>query len=557
MKAMKQLNILLFAGLIAGMSVSCDSYLDTPPVDQIPTEGFYKTLAQADQGIIGIYGDLHNAFTNEYWFMSECRSDIAWIDPSKVNAFRQQFEISKFTVESNLDVLDGTWNMWYKVIYDANTAIEKITANNYGNEKVQKQLLNEAYFLRGWAYFELTRLFGNVPLIERPMSTEEVKTVKQSKPLDIIKNRVIPDLLEAENLPYTADLKNGNNASASSVGRADKLAAKCMLARVYMTLLGFPYNETSYKESAKTLLKEILEDSHATAKFAPTIDEWRKQWIPSDAYYNKYSVFAIQYRAGGTGTDAIYNMADRFPATMIKNNLGGGSGTYVEKSLMYEFEKEYNGKTDARGFEKNGDATNYFGVLMSYPGDANISPYESAVGDLTLDNGQTVKVHTGVYIYKYIPTKTKIASLDMNLDVEASQIDTKDWGVNYPVIRIEDMMLLYAELLVEDGDISTAMGYVNQIRNRAECDPVPTSGINKEEAMNYIKRERKLEFLGEGIRWFDEVRYGTWKEDTEKKFNRYGYSEYNANVKDGRYLYPIPLTQLNAAPGLYQQNEGY
>ena len=99
------------------------------------------------------------------------------------------------------------------------------------------------------------------------------------------------------------------------------------------------------------------------------------------------------------------------------------------------------------------------------------------------------------------------------------------------------------------------MKYVNKIRERAGVeDAVATTG---EEALKMVKRERRLELVGEGVRWFDEVRYGEWKEDTQNMFDRY----YNptgtdkANVKN--YLYPIPQNQMNAVPGLYTQNEGY
>ena len=44
--------------------------------------------------------------------------------------------------------------------------------------------------------------------------------------------------------------------------------------------------------------------------------------------------------------------------------------------------------------------------------------------------------------------------------------------------------------------------------------------------------------------WFDQVRYGTWKEDTEAKFERYNFTELKANLKEGRYLYPIPMNQI-------------
>ena len=77
--------------------------------------------------------------------------------------------------------------------------------------------------------------------------------------------------------------------------------------------------------------------------------------------------------------------------------------------------------------------------------------------------------------------------------------------------------------------------------------------------------ERKLEFLGEGIRWFDEIRYGEWKDATIKMFNRYlnsSNSSYQSTVStvsivDGKYLCPIPETEMNTVPGLYVQNEGW
>lgn len=119
------------------------------------------------------------------------------------------------------------------------------------------------------------------------------------------------------------------------------------------------------------------------------------------------------------------------------------------------------------------------------------------------------------------------------------------------------MKLLYAEILASEGNTADAMKIVNEIRERANCDPRTETGVSVEDAMKYIKLERKIEFMGEGIRWFDQVRYGTWKEDTEAKFERYNFTELKANLKEGRYLYPIPMNQMNVTPGLYVQNGGY
>ena len=101
------------------------------------------------------------------------------------------------------------------------------------------------------------------------------------------------------------------------------------------------------------------------------------------------------------------------------------------------------------------------------------------------------------------------------------------------------------------------MKIVNRIRKRANCDLRSETGVSVDDAMKYIKLERKIELMGEGIRWFDQVRYGTWKSDTEAKFDRYNYPELKSNLREGCYLYPIPRNQMNVTPGLYEQNEGY
>ena len=239
---LKLKNIIWLAALVVTIS-SCDDYLDTPPVDKITSDGFYQTQAQSEQGILGIYADLRQASNCMYWFMSECRSDVAWVEPNP-DAFREYSEIGTFRATDDMAMFNDTWNMWYKVIYDANVAISKIPSASFDSESIRNQFLNEAYFLRGWAYFELVRLFGNVPMVDRPMSPSEIKSVKQSTAVDILNNRVIPDLKKSEDLPYKADMQDANGAKIDKKGRADKMAAKAMLARVYMTLAGYPYNDT-------------------------------------------------------------------------------------------------------------------------------------------------------------------------------------------------------------------------------------------------------------------------------------------------------------------------
>lgn len=153
--------------------------------------------------------------------------------------------------------------------------------------------MGEVYFLRGWAYFELSRLFGNVPIIDAPLSPSEVKKVPQSSAREVLDNIVVPDLINAQTmLPLKENMVSANGTSIVLQGRADKMAAEAMLARVYMTLAGFPYYDSDAKILAKKQLEIVLNYSKSNQNkyWAPTLDEWRKQWMPSTDYYNKYSI---------------------------------------------------------------------------------------------------------------------------------------------------------------------------------------------------------------------------------------------------------------------------
>jgi hypothetical protein len=540
-----KLKNFIYMGALLLAATSCESYLDQPPVDLLSSNGFYQTTAQANQGVLGIYADLRYAVDQTYYHLSEVRSDNAWVEPEP-NGQRDYSDIGTFRAGSELITAESAWNMWYKVIYDANVAIQKISAATYDNATVQAQLLNEAHFLRGYAYFELCRIFGNVPMVVEPSSPSVVNGMAQTDAQTVINEVVIPDLKEALNLPDRGKVTNGVGTAVPDQGRADKTAAAAMLARVYMTLAGFPYNDASATAQAKTYLQQVL--AKKSDYWAPDITEWRKQWTPD--YNNKYSVFAIQYRTGGTGNPGIFNIVKSLPPSYT-NGVGVrlfGNDIFVEKTLRFEFARVYSGgNKDLRG--------EGWSLLDGYAAEANTVAYPTTYEDVTVD-GETLNIATNSMFYKPLPSKPKMDELGLTMDYSALK-DYYDCPCNFPVIRIEDMMLLNAEIMCAEGNVSGAIGVVNEIRQRAGCDAVSASSAD--EALKLVKRERRLELMGEGVRWFDEVRYGSWKQDILDMFARYrnpsGTS--TSNVADGRYLYAIPANQMNITPGLYKQNTGY
>ena len=541
---MKLKNI-LYVGALLFTATSCEDYLDQPPVNLLSSNGFFQTTAQANQGVLGIYADLRYATDQTYYHLSEVRSDNAWVNPEP-NGQRDYADIGAFRAGSELIMAESAWNMWYKVIYDANVAIQKIEGATYDNETVQAQLLNEAHFLRGYAYFELCRLFGNIPVVTEPLSPSVVNNTPQTDAKTVINEVVIPDLKEALNLPDKGKVLNAVGKAVPEQGRADKTAAAAMLARVYMTLAGFPFNDASATAQAKTYISQVL--AKKADYWASDITEWRKQWTPD--YNNKYSIFAIQYRTGGTGNTGIFNLVKSLPPSYTNgvNVRLFGNDIYVEKTLRFEFDRTYsNGNKDLRG--------NGWSLLDGYEAEANTVAYPTTYEDVTVGS-ETMNVATNSMFYKPLPSKPKMDELGLTMSYSDLK-DANDWPVNFPVLRIEDIMLLNAEIMCAEGNASGAIAVVNEIRGRAGCDAV--SATTADEALKLVKRERRLELMGEGVRWFDEVRYGTWKQDIIDMFARYNNPSgtSTSNVADGRYLYAIPANQMNINPGLYQQNTGY
>ena len=550
---LKNIKYVLIAAVAAFAAVSCQDYLNTPPVGSLSPDGFYTTPAHLESGVLGVYAKLQGIEDNQYMTASEDRSDNVWVN-NNPDGTRVCSEVSFFRFSAATGEFASLWSGWYSLIYNANTVLANIDAVEFSDASIQNQFKGEVLFLRALAHFEMARTFGNVPIVESILSSSEAKELTQSSAAEVINNSVIPDLTAAESLlPYRSAMKNSSGAGIAADGRADKLAVQALLARVYMTLKGFPFNDSSAKAKAQSYLDTVL--SNGSSYFAPTIDEWKKQWFTDNAISNKYQIFAIQHRLG-TGLQITFTSG-----TMIKNldyvTDGYHSGSemnpiYPEATLRYD----YVSNNDPRGlgffFIDGYDA--YEGGVTAYPTTTTEFNY----------NGQTISSVENAINTKWCPTIPKRNEVGIAFD--ESQLGTatgsyNKWPVNFPILRYEDMMLLRAELYAEDGNAEKALELVNQIRNRAGIPARVTS--DAKEALNFVKRERQLELYLEGVRWFDQIRYGEWKETTLAKWNNYkigGALRENiseSNLREGRYYSPIPHNELAAAPGLYTQNPGW
>lgn len=550
---LKNIKHILIAVIAVSAAVSCQDYLNTPPVGSLSPDGFYNSPAHVESGVLGVYSKLQGVEDNQYILCSEDRSDNVWVN-SNPDGTRVCSEMSFLRVSSATAEFGSLWAGWYSLIYNANTVLANIDAVEFGSESVKNQFKGEVLFLRALAHFELARTFGNVPIVDHVLSSAESKELAQSTPADVIKNRVIPDLTEAENLlPYRSAMVDAGGSSIAGDGRADKLAAQALLARVYMTLKGFPFNDASAKANAQSYLTKVLQNG--ASYFAPTIDEWKKQWMTDNAISNKYQIFAIQHRLG-SGLQITFTSG-----TMIKNLTfvtdGYHSGSemnpvFPEATLRYEFVSN----NDPRGL-----GWSFIDGYDEYEG--GVTKYSTTWTDFSY-NGATINSVENAINCKWCPTIPKRDETGIAFD--ESQLGTSTgsynkWPLNFPILRYEDMMLLQAELYAEDGQTDQALALVNQIRNRAGI--APRTASSAAEALKYVKKERQLELYLEGVRWFDQVRYGEWKETTLAKWDNYKIGgAYRANISassivEGRHFAPIPMSETTAIPGLYNQNPGW
>jgi hypothetical protein len=194
-------------------------------------------------------------------------------------------------------------------------------------------------------------------------------------------------------------------------------------------------------------------------------------------------------------------------------------------------------------------------VLAGFDAYADVSAYPITLGTVEID-GVTYPVQLNAIPYKYMNSIPKRTALGF-ANIDGTLKDDYDWPVNFPVIRYEDVLLMYAEILAAKNDANGAMAIVNRIRTRAGC--TAETAANAAEALKFVKRERRVELALEGVRWFDLVRWNEWKSAVIDMFNRYGNptgTDVN-NVKDGRHLCPIPSSQMSVKPGFYTQNGGY
>jgi hypothetical protein len=492
---------------------SCDGELTQLPLSQGTLDNFYSSPSQFVQARNATYSvAFHGAgtygYANRVLNLSETRSDNLY---ATTTASREWEGINSFyTSISTNSYVKEAYNTNYNAIYKANQLLEKLAEKGdaiFTNPADKTAMVAEARFLRAFCYFDLIRWFGRVPLIDKTVTAQEALKIGRAPVADVY-NLIISDLQLA--IPDLAP-----SYDAANFGRVSRYGAKALLGLVYMTrssptygidgaMLGLNEWDKAYQQlkDVKTSGLYVFGTDYA-AIFA------------TEGITNKENVLTIQYTQNTPsqigGNFMVEVGYEPYFASVGLSAQGALESKPISTGLLSMFDA-----TDKRKIA--GIATSYSVASGTYKGSYTLPVFKKYIDPARYGNGR------------------------------------EDWGVDFMVIRYTDVLMLMAECTLHGGGGTQADvdGIVNQVRTRAGILANATNIT-----LDQLFAERRKEFFSEGSRWFDLIRSGkavttmnAWKaaEDTGGKIR---------TIENNSLLYPFPLQEILAAPGLYTQNPGY
>lgn len=497
----KSWNQLLIIGALIFLGSGCSKFLDESDPSNLTVENYFKNAGHAQSAVNAIYQSLNDVIrSNGYgggpWLMLEFQTGLANTELGQAPDSRI---IRDLTNTSDNTYGQTHWQQSYRGIANANVAIAKIPGINM-DETVKNKLLGEARFLRAYYYYNLVRIFGNIPLITVQVDLASPLLRATQAPVEDVYALIVSDLIAAESsgLPYT-----------DITGRVTLGAVKSLLSDVYLTMAGYPLKKgADYYQKAADKAKEVIE----SAKFSlfPSYDDLHD---PSKKNTGE-NIFMVQY--------AAYTFPSNWQGLIVPFN--GNISVFSDQTGAIFAEQKF---------------------VESYePGDKRAIEKQFYYHFYTLKANRNVTVNLGsYYIYKLF-------------DIQAN-LTTASSDLNWLLIRFAEVLFIYAEATNElSGPTLDAYEAINKIRRRALLPEL--SGLTKEQFRDAIWREKFHELSYENKTWFDMVRIRKGFNLTTKNFDDYiGYHFVNGPVvTDRELLYPIPMNEMKNNPNLIQ-NPGY
>ena len=555
---MKKTIINGFIIILLTVTSCTSSFLDTEPKTSTNTGNFYKTVNDAYRAVIGCYDGWRATVSDgvPFYLASEIMSDGCFGGVGNSDGFEYQV-VDRFdpTVSpSHSNLYDKNWELYYAAIYRCNALIQYEEQIDWSvKPELRGVYMGECRALRALNYFEMVRLWGNVPLITSP-STDNLP---QSTP-DKVYELIVEDLKFAiQNIPADAYPKSN---SLSNDGHITKYAAQAMLAKVYLFYTGYYGKELPNLQKSEALegLEEIINSGEYEL-----VEEFKNLW-PASSSKPVIGQHKFITTYAGKGNKEVL-LAQKFNSTEEPGSSKDGNQWMRMMGLRNLSWSPYGkgwgcctvNKEIWNAF-KSGDTRKQASIIdFVGEGIAASNSFMTYIKDQREYTGYSVKKYSPLAFYD----GTFASKEDGSGDFQRSNHQ------DYFVMRYADVLLMAAEL-----ESPHAKKYLNQVRKRAyqysEEDELLVSASFKEiePTKANILNERKLEFAFEGIRYWDLLRQGV--ESAAATIAESGYAVLSGNVPSEvvikaeniiktKGLSQIPENQINLSDGVLKQNEGW
>lgn len=543
---------------IVGMLLltSCEDFLDSSNKTKKDSSNFPQTEADVSQLLTGIYAILGRPEPlGSLFFVSELMSDDrlggGGPDDKSCKAI-DQFK------KSSEDMFNNPWRAMYFGVYRSNYLLANLDNVVWNSEESKNKILGETHFLRAYFYFDLARMFGEVPMVLEPEPVNIPKT-----PANQLYAQIASDLKNAiEMLP---SVKFQDIDRAKDLGRVTKWAAEALMARVFLFYTGYYRTEALPLADGGQVTKAEVTDwivDCVENSGHDLLPDFRNLWAYSYVQDYKYSADNNLSWAGDGSVETVFSI--KYSA--LSNDWNSPQQKSNQICLYSGFREQNFTKTFPFG---QGWGMGTVNPKIYNDWDPNDVRRDASVLDVRNTDevadfdfgGGNQQDNTCYFQKKYIPinvwtdeTKTKVYNFSHELYGMEGTDYQRDNIQDLILIRFSDVLLMAAEL-----GAPNAQQYLDRVRSRAGLGSVPATLEN-------IKAERRFELAFEGIRYYDLLR---WHDEDQITANQTGIVTYNrrgmANAETtniafrpetGGFL-PIPQTQIDLSGGVLTQNAGW
>lgn len=557
------------------MLVSCENFLDTDNLTKKDTSNFPKTEADVDMLIAATYQTIVQiAPLNNPFYMSDLASDDRFGGAGKSDRDNRAIGRLKRNGEEQYK---NPWQQMYSAIFRVNTILKSMDMVSWSNQANRDAVEGEVLFLRAYAYLNLCRTYGTVPLV---MTTEQVNLPRATP--EALWGQIASDFKVAiEKMPAV----QYQNMDRARLGHATKWAAEAMMARAWLFYTDYYKKENMplvgggniSKDQVATWLKDVVSNSghgllanfwslwpysnEETSKDYKYIQKVKAEfaekygnitWIKEEGdnkeniFGYKYSSLADTYGENHANQFILYSSIRGWGvanagAEMFPLGLGWGGGT-VNSQLWDEWKT--NEPNDIRRQASIMDVR-----------DANEMEKYTWGGDGQMEE-------TGYWNKKYIAMNAKrknvegafeyvnYSSILFNAPPDYRKNNTQDTYI----MRFSDVLLMLAELTKE-------VSYINQVRDRVGLPALPAY------TEDVLRHERRYELCFEGIRYYDLLRWHIAGTQLNKKneapicnagvWTTANFGDMEKRIKETGGFFPIPVSQINLSAGVLIQDAAW